>query len=338
MTAGTPRAAVVGLAGTGLSDAERAAFLKAPPAGFVLFKRNCAGPEALSALVADLKRLFPERWVPVLIDQEGGRVQRLRDPAWPVWPAPGRLAAAGGPDALGRLGSGLGRLLRAHGIDVNCAPCLDLAHAGATAAIGDRALGGDPAFVAACGRAFMAGLAAEGVAPVIKHLPGHGRASADSHASLPRVEASLDELRATDFAPFAALAPDAPFAMTGHILYPAIDPDHPATHSKRIVAKIIRGAFGFKGILFSDDLDMGALQGPVAERALLALDAGCDLALQCSGDLTVAAAVLDAVPPMPLEAFERLQAARPLMPGTTDDPTQLAAEAEALASIAGHHA
>ncbi|MCB1882702.1 MAG: beta-N-acetylhexosaminidase [Geminicoccaceae bacterium] len=331
------RAAVVGVAGERLDPFERDLFRRLPPAGFILFRRNLADPAQLAALVAELKALFPGRWVPVLVDQEGGRVQRLRPPAWTGWPSAAALARTADPEALTlRAAFGLGSDLAAHGIDVDCAPVLDLAVPGATPAIGDRAFAADPARVARLGGAFARGLALAGVAPVMKHLPGHGRASADSHLELPVVDASIADLRATDWLPFRALANAVPFAMTAHVLYEALDPRRPATLSPTVIGDIVRGEIGFAGILLSDDLDMHALQGPVPERAAAAIDAGCDLALQCGGDAAVAAAVLAAVPPLPAARLDRLQAARPAIPPTAQ-PGLLLARAREIAAEVGAH-
>ncbi|MFO1067172.1 MAG: beta-N-acetylhexosaminidase [Geminicoccaceae bacterium] len=296
-----PRAAVVSLRGPDLTDAERAVFTRLPPAGFIVFGRNVDTPERLARLTADLHGLFPERNVPVMVDQEGGRVMRLRPPHWQAQPAAaavGALAARSEDAALEaarRLGEVIGAELRAVGIDIDCAPCLDVAQPDMTWAIGNRSFGEDPAMVGRLGRALADGLFAAGVAPVMKHLPGHGRARVDSHDHLPVVDDPLAVLEATDFVPFR-MCRDLPLAMTCHLLFTAVDPDRPATHSPRVIGDVIRGAIGFEGLLFSDDLGMKALAGDMTTRACSAIAAGCDIAVHCNGDLDEAAGVLEGVP------------------------------------------
>lgn len=319
-----PKAAIVGIAGAVLLPHERQLFRAKPPAGFILFKRNCQSRTQLQALTAELRALFPDRWVPILVDQEGGRVQRLGPPQWPqLWPARtlGRLAERGRPagEAAAALQArAMAAILRQVGIDVVCAPCLDLLMPETTRAIGDRAFAADPALVAALGRITADTLMASGVVPVIKHLPGHGRATCDSHLELPRVEAERALLEATDWRAFRPLA-DLPLGMTAHIVFAAIDPDHPATQSPRVIAEVIRGAIGFQGLLLSDDLGMQALSGSIAERALAALAAGCDLALHCNGEADELEAVLNAVPGLKPARMARLQALRPGRP-SADEP------------------
>lgn len=314
MSGSAPRAVIVGLAGTSLTASERELFLAREPAGFILFARNIETPVQVRALTAELRSLQPARPTPVLVDQEGGRVMRLRPPHWPALPAAARLGllAARDPVAAGeaavRLGELIGGELAAVGINVDCAPCLDVARPDTTVAIGDRAFAADPRIVASLGQGLIEGLQAAGVQPVIKHLPGHGRARVDSHAELPVVDAGIDELMAHDIVPFRQCR-SAPFAITAHVVYTAIDPHRPATQSARVIAELIRGAIGFEGILLTDDLGMSALRGSVAERALRALEAGCDIALQCSGVLADAQAVLEAVPPLPAATAARLTAA-----------------------------
>jgi beta-N-acetylhexosaminidase len=254
---------------------------------------------------------LPDRPVPLLIDQEGGRVMRLRPPHWPALPPAARIGelarrdATLGLEAARALGEAIGAELAPLGIDVDCAPCLDIARPETTAAIGDRAFAADPALVGRLGRAFMAGLASAGVAPVIKHLPGHGRARVDSHHQLPVVEAGREELLASDLVPFRICA-DSPFAMTAHVVYTALDPDRPATLSPAVIRELVRGAIGFRGILISDDLGMKALTGDIGTRAAASLAAGCDLALECSGDPARAEAALRAVPALPEATADRL--------------------------------
>lgn len=307
-----PRAAIVGIAGPVLTAAEQRLLTALRPAGIILFARNCRDPEQLAALVASLKALAPHRRLPVLIDQEGGRVMRLRPPHWRALPAAGaigRLAAddrAAGREAAWLLGRLIAHELHALGIAITCAPVLDVARPGTTEAIGDRAFGSDPALVAELAAACLAGLAAGGVAGVVKHVPGHGRAELDSHLALPRVTAALAELEACDLVPFRALR-HAPFAMTAHVVYAGLDPEHAATLSRTLIAQTVRGWLGLTGLLLSDDLAMQALEGPPAERALAALAAGCDLALYCPGVLEDNAAVLAAVPPLAASLSTRLE-------------------------------
>lgn len=307
-----PRAAIVGIVGPVLEAAEHELLLALPPAGVILFQRNCADRRQLRALTASLRALAPDRALPIFIDQEGGRVMRLRPPHWRSLPAAGdigRLAAAdgaAGQEAARLLGRLIAHDLREVGIDIACAPVLDVAAAGMTEAIGSRAFAADPHLVAALATAFAEGLLAGGVAPMIKHLPGHGRAVVDSHLELPVVDASLAVLRRTDFVPALGLA-GLPFAMTAHVVYPALDPVRPATTSPTVIARIIRGELGVQGLLLSDDLAMQALSGEPADRAMAALDAGCDLALFCPGRLDQSRAVLQAVPPLAASLQARLE-------------------------------
>lgn len=284
------RPIILGCSGPALTASERTFFHDADPAGFILFARNCETPDQTRALIRELRAAVGRADAPVLIDQEGGRVQRLSPPHWPARPPAARFARLyeSDPDAgleAARLNA---RLIAADlvdlGITVDCAPVLDISQSGADPIIGDRAYGHDPAQVAALGRAVAEGLLAGGVLPVIKHIPGHGRATVDSHKALPVVEASLDDLTTVDFAPFAALR-DMPWAMTAHVVYRVLDGDHPATTSERVIAGVIRGSIGFDGVLVSDDLSMQALSGGMRERCEAALAAGCDLALHCNGQM-----------------------------------------------------
>ena len=307
-------AAIFGCAGLSLTADERAFFRATDPAGFILFKRNCADPDQVRALVAELRAAVDRPAAPVLIDQEGGRVQRLRPPHWRAAPPARRFAALHRRDpAAGVRAAWLNaRLIAAElqdlGIDVDCAPVLDNPVPGAHDVIGDRALGDDVATIATLGRAVMDGLLAGGVLPVIKHLPGHGRAEVDSHQHCPIVGAGDEALRAQDLPPFRALA-DAPFAMTAHVVYRAWDAARVATWSPGIIARIIRDAIGFAGCLLSDDLSMQALDGGLGERARRALAAGCDLALHCNGDLAEMTDVAEAAGPISEGAASRLAAA-----------------------------
>ena len=313
-----PRAAVLGCAGPVLDADERRFMAAADPAGFILFKRNCEHPEQVRALVAALKEAVGRPDAPVLIDQEGGRVTRLGPPHWRAPPVPALLGALAGIDeAAGVRAAWLSaRLVAADlhplGVTLNCAPVLDLRFAEASKVVGDRSLGADPRAVARLGRAIAEGLRAGGIVPAVKHMPGHGRATADSHAVLPRVDASLKSLRTRDFVPFRALR-DAPAGLTSHVCYTALDAEHPGTLSKAVIGEAVRGAIGFHGLLFSDDLSMGALTGPVGARAAAALAAGCDLALHCNGKRDEMEEVVAAVPRLAgraLERFDRMIVAR----------------------------
>ena len=295
-----PIAAILGCSGPTLLAEEREFFHRADPLGFILFQRNCQSPEQVRQLVQDLRDAIDRPDAPVLIDQEGGRVARLRPPAWRPTPAAGRFGVLAGqrPDIAAeaaRLNAEMtGRDLADLGITVDCAPVLDLQLPGAHSVVGDRGFGADPELVARLGRAVCDGLRSAGVTPVIKHMPGHGRALVDSHHELPQVDASLDELRRTDFVPFRRLA-DMPWGLTAHVVYTAIDRERPATTSPAVIAGIIRGEIGFDGLLVSDDLSMEALKGGIGDRAQRAVAAGCDIALHCNGKLAemrdVAAAV-----------------------------------------------
>jgi beta-N-acetylhexosaminidase len=302
-----PRAILFGCAGERLSAEERRLFTESDPLGFVLFGRNCREPGQVRALVAEMRGSVGRADAPVLIDQEGGRVARLRPPHWRSYPAAARLADLPDPEAeeAVRLGARLiADDLAMLGVTVDAAPVLDLPIAGADAVIGDRAYGGTPARVARLGRAMCEGLLQGGVIPVVKHIPGHGRARVDSHHECPVVDADADELAATDFEPFRRLA-DMPWAMTAHVVYSALDTD-PATMSRRVIDQVIRGQIGFGGVLVSDDIGMGALSGGLDKRVEHALDAGCDLALHCSGVFDEMKAIAEAGHPISAETASRL--------------------------------
>lgn len=273
-----------------LSDAERAFFSKTQPLGFILFQRNCDTPTQVRSLVDDLRACVNHANAPVMIDQEGGRVARLKPPHWPEFPAARAFADvyADEPDA-GLEASKLGGQLIAHelarlGITIDCAPVLDVPQPGADPIIGDRAFGGDVETICVLAKAFMDGLMRGGIAPVIKHIPGHGRALVDSHKDLPVVDAALDDLKTVDFPPFRALHMAA-WAMTAHVVYTSLDDQAPATMSATVIADIIRKKIGFQGVLVSDDLSMKALSGDFADRAQGCLGAGCDVALHCNGEM-----------------------------------------------------
>lgn len=303
-----PRAAIFGCAGERLLEAERAFFKASDPLGFILFKRNCIDPAQVLRLATDLRAAVGRAEAPILIDQEGGRVARLGPPHWPAYPPPGRIAALGGAAAVAAAFSAA-RLIADDlvrlGISIDCFPLLDLAFAGADRVIGDRAWSGDAATVSRLSRAACDGLLEGHILPVIKHIPGHGRATADSHERLPRVTAPRTELEQSDFLPFHALR-DMPWAMTAHIVYEAVDPDLPATLSPRVIGEVIRGSIGFAGVLITDDLSMGALSGGIAARAEAALGAGCDLVLHCNGNMAEMVEVAKATPPLPATALRRL--------------------------------
>ncbi len=306
-----PKAAILGIAGPRLTAEEAALFRRLPPAGVILFRRNVEDPSQLRALTAELRRVLP-KGACLMVDQEGGRVARLRPPHWGVHPPAGTIGElfrrdpAAGLRAAFLTGALIGIDCMDVGLDTVCAPVLDLRVPGASDVIGDRAYGAEPLEVARLARAVAAGLLAAGVQPVGKHAPGHGRASVDSHLALPTVEAN--DLVA-DLAPFAANA-DLPWMMTAHIVYRAWDAQRPATLSPVVIGEVIRGRAGFRGVLTSDDLAMEALSGTPAERATRALAAGCDIALYCPGGIAENAAVLEAVPSLTQAAESRLAAAR----------------------------
>jgi beta-N-acetylhexosaminidase len=307
----TIRAFIAGCAGLELSESERALFARMQPWGFILFRRNVADRAQLRALTAAL-RASVGRHAPILIDQEGGRVQRMRPPEWPAYP-PGRwFGQLNDPlqrTALARLSARLmAHDLREVGIDVDCLPVLDVPVAGAHDVIGDRAYALDPDEVARIGRAAAEGLLAGGVLPVIKHIPGHGRAQADSHHHLPRVDASADALRAHDFRPFRHLA-DMPMAMTAHVVFESLDATAPATTSRKVVGRIIRKELNYQGLIMTDDLSMKALTGSFTERAAAAYAAGCDMLLHCNGEMDEMAEVAHAARPLSGAARRRARQA-----------------------------
>ena len=282
--------AIYGCAGLSLSQAEKDFFRETQPWGFILFARNVSSPGQVRTLIEELRATVGDAGAPVLIDQEGGRVARLKPPHWRQRPPAARFGALhdGNPD-MAREAVYLNARLIAHdlvglGINVDCLPVLDVPVAGAHDVIGDRAFAADPHVIIELGRAQIEGLLDGGVLPVMKHIPGHGRSTADSHLALPRVSASLAELSATDFVTFRSLD-SCPLAMTAHVVYEAIDPQRPATTSPKVIRDVIRGEIGFAGLLMSDDLSMKALDGPLAARARAAQFAGCDLVLHCNGDM-----------------------------------------------------
>lgn len=308
------RSTIFGASGAVLTPDEKSFFRDERPWGFIVFARNIVDGPQLRDLVSQMRDCVGRPDAPVFIDQEGGRVQRLRPPLAPDYPPASALGALYKNDREAGLRAAwlMSRLhaidLEKYGVNADCLPVLDVPVAGAHDVIGNRAYGNEPEIVAAMGRAAMEGLAAGGVLPVIKHIPGHGRAFADSHHALPVVDASLDELRAHDFPPFQALR-DAPMAMTAHVVYTAIDAERPATTSPRAVAEIIRGELGFDGLLMSDDVSMKALSGDFSERTDAILAAGCDVVLHCNGILDEMRAVAARAPELRGEALARAERA-----------------------------
>ena len=295
--------------GPELGSREAGFFSEAEPFGFIMFQRNCKSPDQLRRLTAALREAVG-RNAPILIDQEGGRVQRMRAPHWREWMPPldqvDALAGSGGvsPDAERAMylrGFLIGTELLDHGIDVNCAPCADVARHETHPFLKNRCLGSSAPVVAIMARALAAGLTDAGCLPVLKHAPGHGRATRDSHEALPRVDASLAELWETDFLPFRKLA-DLPMTMTAHVVLPEIDPERPVTLSEAGVT-YLREGLGLSGLLLTDDISMGALSGKVESRAASAREAGCDLVLHCSGDLSEMSAIAAAVGEMSSSAL-----------------------------------
>ncbi len=338
------RAFVCGCQGLVLTHEERAFLRESAPFGVILFKRNVASPAQVRALVDDLRDCLGRAEAGVLIDQEGGRVQRLGPPHWRAYPAAARFRQADLPrEAKRRLVRSAARLmaqdLRGLGITIDCMPVLDVPVPGSHDVIGDRAYGADPQTVGEFGRAAALGLLDEGVLPVMKHMPGHGRAMVDSHHALPVVKASLADLAESDFPPFAANA-DLPAAMTAHVVYTALDPDAPATLSAPVIEAIIRKRIGFTGLLFSDDLSMQALSGSLSARAAAAFAAGIDIALHCNGDLDEARAVAAAAPVLAGERLARAQRASARRaeamsgPAASFDPVEAWAEIAAALAIA----
>lgn len=330
---------IFAFSGPELTADERALFEASDPAGYILFKRNIADPAQVRALTDELRGLSGRDSLPILIDQEGGRVARLGPPHWPLFPtgeAFGRLYETAPPSALeaARCNAlALAIMLRDLGISVDCLPLLDVPVPGAHDVIGDRAYGREPMRVAALGDMTLRGLREGGVVGIVKHIPGHGRAAADSHLELPVVTASRDELE-TDLAPFRKLR-DAPMAMTAHVKYTALDPDRCASLSPRVIGETIRRDIGFDGLLMADDLSMKAFGGSFADRARGVIAAGCDVALHCSGDFAEMAEIAEAAPPMTEAAQNRLARAMTWADGRSDaDVTELAAKRDALLELA----
>jgi beta-N-acetylhexosaminidase len=304
------QAAIYGFEGYALTDEERDFFRDAEPAGFILFRRNCESPAQLLRLTDSLRELTGRDDVPILIDQEGGRVARMRPPEWPAFPAAEkfadlyRAAPSSAIEAVRANARALGLMLRSCGINVDALPLLDVRQPGASDIIGDRALGSDPMQVAALGRAVLDGLASAGVIGIVKHIPGHGRALVDSHHELPIVTASADDLE-VDLEPFERLS-SAPMGMMAHVVYTAWDTERPASQSPIVIADVVRQRIGFDGFLMSDDIGMQALAGDFSSRAAGVVAAGCDAALHCSGKMEEMVAVAAAAPPMSPEGEARL--------------------------------
>ncbi|WP_342150115.1 beta-N-acetylhexosaminidase [Methylorubrum sp. SB2] len=301
------RAVILGCSGTTLTPDETIFFRDVRPWGFILFKRNIGTPDEVRSLTAALRDTVGRSDAPILIDQEGGRVQRMGPPHWPKYPSGRRVGAL--PLDLARLGARLmAHDLHEVGINVDCAPMLDVPVAGSDDIVGDRAFGTDPETVIATGRAVAEGLMAGGVLPVIKHMPGHGRATCDSHLALPEVAADRAQLADSDFRPFRALA-DLPLAMSAHVVFTAIDPERPATLSPTVIREIVRQEIGFDGLLMTDDLSMHALQGPFRARAEAACAAGIDVVLHCNGRMDEMQGVVEGTPWLSGEAARRAEAA-----------------------------
>jgi beta-N-acetylhexosaminidase len=307
-------ALIAGLSGTVLTKAEHAFYRDVKPAGVILFRRNVLEPQRIKQLVDDVRDAIGRDDVLVLIDQEGGRVQRLKPPAARDLP-PGAAYAKlykRDPQAAKKAAFQIARLvaeeLKSYGINTNCAPVVDVPVPGAHDVIGDRAYGSDPDQIIALAREVANGYMAGGVVPVIKHIPGHGRSTADSHFDLPVVSTTHKVLSKSDFLPFKALS-DLPAAMTAHVVFSALDPAYPASTSKRVTADIMRGEIGFDGLLMSDDLSMKALKGPMRVRAEEVIGAGSDVALHCNGDLTEMRDAAAGVPKLTGRAKERFAAA-----------------------------
>jgi beta-N-acetylhexosaminidase len=304
--------AILGCAGTSLSADERAFFREVQPWGFILFARNIHDRDQIRSLVASLRDTVGDNRAPVLIDQEGGRVARLKPPGWKERPPAARFGAVyASQHEAGTEASYLNARLIAHdlaevGINVDCVPVLDLAVEGADAVIGDRAFSDDSVAIIDLAKAQIEGLMDGGVLPVMKHIPGHGRATADSHLALPRVATDAEELSATDFVTFRSLD-TCPMAMTAHVVYEAIDPQRPATTSPKVIRDVIRGEMGFDGLLISDDLSMKALNGPLSARTKAALFAGCDIVLHCNGKMDEMKEVASQLKPLEGQALLRVE-------------------------------
>jgi beta-N-acetylhexosaminidase len=332
--------AIFGLSGLTLTDDERAFFRDSDPAGYILFGRNIENREQLRRLTDELRSLDGRTNLPILIDQEGGRVARMRSPEWPNFPSGAAFdalydrAPASAIEAARLNAMALAVMLAEVGITVDCLPLLDVRQPGASDVIGDRALGSEPMRVAALGRAILGGLQAGGVVGIVKHIPGHGRALLDTHEALPTVDAPDRDLQ-TDLAPFAALR-DAAMAMTCHVIFEAWDPDRPATLSPIVIDSVIRQRIGFHGLLMTDDLDMKALSGNVPSRAADAIAAGCDIALNCWAKMDDMVGIANALDPISTVSRARLEGAMDRISGDGDERpfATLVDQRDALLAIA----
>ena len=330
------QAAIYGIEGTELTRDERAFFADADPAGFILFRRNCECRDQLVRLTSALREVSGRPEVPILIDQEGGRVARMRPPEWPAFPAGEafdrlyQLAPSSAIEAARSNARALGLMLNEVGVNVDCLPMLDVRQPGATDIVGDRALGSDPMQVSALGRAILDGLHSAGVLGVIKHMPGHGRALVDSHKELPIVLADEEDL-AVDLEPFERLR-GAAMGMTAHVVYTAWDSERPGSQSPIVIQDIIRERIGFDGFLMSDDIGMEALSGDHGQRAAACVAAGCDVALHCDGQMENMRLVADAVPALSQESEARLARAMALT-FTPQDGMDFAAAVEKRDSL-----
>jgi len=333
--------AIYGCAGSELTAEEKAFFADVKPWGFIVFARNISSPDQLRALTQSLRETVDDPSAPILVDQEGGRVARMKPPHWQERPPAARFGAAYAvsPEAA-REAVYLNARLIAHdlcevGLNVDCLPLLDVPVEGADAIIGDRAFAHDPATIIDLGRAVIEGLIEGGVLPVMKHIPGHGRATADSHLALPRVAAGAEELSATDFVTFRSLN-QCPMAMTAHVVYEGIDPQRPATTSPKVIRDVIRGQIGFDGLLMSDDVSMKALSGPISVRVKASLFAGCDVVLHCNGNMEEMRDVAEEAKPLEGPALKRAQAALAHLtaPEAFDPAAASARLAELLGAVA----
>jgi beta-N-acetylhexosaminidase len=328
-----PKAFICGCAGLALSREERAFLRESDPWGFIVFKRNVEDRDQLRDLIDSFRECVGRADAPVLVDQEGGRVQRLAPPHWRAYPAAGVIEAGLDPAEAETAARLIARLiaydLSEVGITVDCAPVLDVAEPATHAVIGARAFSQRPYRVAAMGRAFAEGLLEGGVVPVVKHMPGHGRARVDSHHELPVVDATRQELE-RDFLPFAELG-DLPMAMSAHVVFTALDPVRPATASRIVIQEIMRGAIGFDGLIMSDDVSMKALRGPFDERVRAIFDAGLDIVLHCNGELNEARPVASAAPELSGQALRRAKAA--IAAHVVPQPLDLEEAGAKLASI-----
>lgn len=332
--------AIFGLSGPTITEDERAFFRDSDPAGYILFGRNIENRDQLRRLTDDLRSLDGRSDLPILIDQEGGRVARMKAPEWPAFPSGAAFdalyerAPASAIEAARLNAMALALMLSEVGITVDCLPLLDVRQPGASDVIGDRALGSEPMRVAALGRAILSGLQDGGVVGIVKHIPGHGRATLDSHEQLPVVTAPDRDLQ-SDLAPFAALR-DAAMAMTCHVVFEAWDPERPATLSPTIIDSVIRQRVGFHGLLMSDDLDMKALSGDVPARAAAAVAAGCDIALNCWGKMDDMVGIANVLDPIGEISLARLEGAMDRIAGVRDgrEFAMLVDQRDALLAIA----